>query len=96
MFGWLRWLARLIWGPRDPKGLVVHEYGRYVHRPVIQRALAKVMGITQGELVGLIKREEIILNGDPLDLTHLVLRMESGDYEIKQPTQNKVWRFFIG
>lgn len=90
-----KFLGKLRWWKKDSKNFSVHEYGRYVHKPIRQRALSCVMGISQGDLVNLVRQTQVELNGTPLDVTHLVLRMESGSYEIKIPSQNRIWRFFI-
>lgn len=87
-----KWLINKLGRKKSPE---IHDYGRYINKPVIQRALAMVMNISQNDLVGLVGKTDVYLNDDKLDLTHLVLRMESGGYKIKIPAQNKVWRFFI-
>ena len=94
MIKWARKVLR--WRRERPEDPVVHDYGRYVHKPVIQRAVAMVMGIDQGQLVSLVDKSEVYLNEDKLERTQLVLRLPAGQYEIKIPEQNKVWRFFIG
>tara|TARA_R110002094_G_scaffold201798_2_gene173198 strand:+ start:2479 stop:2763 length:285 start_codon:yes stop_codon:yes gene_type:complete len=92
-----KWLGKLKWWKQSKSSdLVVYDYGRYLYKPVTQRALAEVMGMTQTALVALVRDSEVRLNNSPLDLTHLVLRLESGDYEIVAPSLGKVWRFFIG
>ena len=94
MFKWVTKIAQRL--RRDPdRGLAVCEYGQYVHKPVMQRALAMVSGLTQTEFVRLVSHEDVYLNGDKLDVTHLVLRMESGTYRLKIPSLGKVWTFFI-
>ena len=91
-----RWLGKLIkWKQSGSSDLVLHEYGRYVYKPITQRALAEVMGMTQTALVALVRDSTVYLNNSPLDLTHLVLRLESGGYEIRAPELRKVWTFFI-
>lgn len=93
----IKWaLKALRWRRERKSDPVVYDYGRYLYKPVIQRAVAEVMGITQTELVSLVDRTEVYLNNDKLDRTQLILRMPSGRYEIKVPEQNKVWCFFIG
>ena len=92
-----KWLGKLRWWNQTKHpSLVCHHYGRYLYKPVIQRALAEVMGMTQTDLVALVRDNKVILNDSPLDSTHLVLRLESGNYEIKVPALAKVWTFFIG
>lgn len=92
-----KWLGKLKWWKQSKSpDLVVYDYGQYVYKPVTQRALAEVMGMTQTALVALVRDSEVRLNNSPLDLTHLVLRLESGGYEVKAPTLGKVWTFFIG
>jgi hypothetical protein len=83
------------WFKGTTQGPDVCEYGAYLYRPVIQRAVANVMGLSEPQLVSLIDSEEVQLNNLTLDKTHLVLRLESGQYEIKIPSQNRIWRFFI-
>ena len=90
-----KWLGKLKWWTKRSEDLVVYDYGQYVYKPVTQRALAEVMGMTQTALVALVRGSEVRLNDSPLDPTHLVLRLESGSYEIKAPGLRKVWTFFI-
>tara|TARA_R110000824_G_scaffold116426_1_gene267844 strand:+ start:1034 stop:1318 length:285 start_codon:yes stop_codon:yes gene_type:complete len=93
----LKWLGKLKWWKQSKSpDLVVYDYGRYLYKPVTQRALAEVMGLTQTDLVTLVRDGEVRLNDSPLDSTHLVLRLESGNYEVVAPSLGKVWRFFIG
>ena len=94
----LKWLSKLKWWKQAKHpSLICHHYGRYVYKPVVQRALAEVMGgMNQTDLIALVCDGQVILNDSPLDSTHLALRLESGNYEIKVPALAKVWTFFIG
>jgi hypothetical protein len=94
MFKWLGKLA--IWRRHKQTDTTVCDYGRYVHKLVIQRALSQIMGITQTDLVRLVKEDEVYLNDDLLEATSLVGRLSSGQYSIKMPSQKKIWLFFVG
>lgn len=95
----LKLLGKLVWWRQAQQEPVVtiYEYGRYVYKPVLQRALSEVMGMTQTELVNRMQNSgmEVYLNDDLLHPSHLVLRLEAGSYEVKVPSLNKAWRFFI-
>lgn len=95
----LKWLGKMRLWRRDEKepAVTVHDYGRYVYKPVLQRALSEVMGMSQTELVNRMRNSgmEVYLNGGSLDVTHLVLRLESGNYKVEVPSLRKVWTFFI-
>lgn len=76
----------------------VHEYGQYSYKPVIARAISAVVGVSQAEVCNWVAdpEVEIYLNEDLLQGANWArVRLESGDYEIKIPSQAKVWRFFI-
>jgi hypothetical protein len=95
-----KWLSRLkIWRRESQdEGPTVHEYGRYVYKPVIARALSEVIGVSQAEVCDWIASPgvDLFLNDELIQgATWARRRLESGDYEIKIPLQNKVWRFFI-
>jgi hypothetical protein len=95
-----KWLSKLkIWkrSSSTPPEITTYDYGRYVYKPVAQRALSEVMGMSQTELVNRMTNGgmEVYLNEDSLDVTHLVLRLESGSYEVWVPELSKIWRFFI-
>lgn len=93
----IKWVAKLAQKlRRDPeRSFAVCDYGRYVHKPVMQRALSMVTGMTQTEFVRLVSNSDVYLNDDKLDVTHLVLRMEAGQYRVKIPSRETVWTFFI-
>lgn len=93
-----KWLGKLKWWNSAGGSLAVHEYGRYVYKPVVARALSVVMNISQHELVEWIQNPDIdiYLNKDLIQGTRWARqRLESGGYEIKIPQMNKIWRFFI-
>ena len=76
----------------------VHEYGQYSYKPVIARAISAVVGVSQAEVCNWIADPaiEVFLNDDLLQGANWArMRLESGGYEIKIPSQCKVWRFFI-
>tara|TARA_R110002094_G_scaffold202613_1_gene173752 strand:+ start:2511 stop:2804 length:294 start_codon:yes stop_codon:yes gene_type:complete len=95
-----KWLGKIAWWkPKsEDSGLVVHEYGRYLHKPVTCRAIAMVTRVPDIELELAIINEwyEVYLNGSRVLLGDLQTRLESGGYEIKIPSKNKAWTFFIG
>lgn len=95
-----KWLGKLkIWRRKSQsQSEVVHEYGRYVYKPVIARAMSAVIGVSQAEVCSWIASPEInvFLNDELIQgATWAMRRLESGNYEIKIPSQGKVWTFFI-
>ncbi len=93
-----KWLTKVKWWRRGPKGPVVHDYGQYVFKPVISRAISVVVNVSQAEVMSWVQDPEIdlYLNDELIVGTHWTRRrLESGNYEIKIPSQDKVWRFFI-
>lgn len=94
-----KWLGKVkFWKQQEPEGPAVHEYGQYVHKPVIARALSVVIDVSQAELCSWISDPEIeiFLNEELIQGAQWARRrLESGDYEVKIPSQDKVWRFFI-
>lgn len=93
-----KWLSKIKLWRRKLEGPVVHEYGRYVYKPVIARALSVVIGVSQAEVCSWISdpKIDLFLNDELIQGTQWARRrLESGGYEIKIPSQNKVWRFFI-
>jgi len=94
-----KWLTKIKLWRREPEGPVVHEYGRYLYKPVIARAISVVVGVSQAEVCSWVQNPEIdlYLNDELIQGASWALkRLESGNYEIKIPSQDKVWRFFIG
>ena len=93
-----KWLGKIRLWQRSPTGPLVAEFGQYVHKPVIARAISVVIGVSQAEVCAWIVNPEIdvFLNEELLQgASWARRRLESGDYEIKIPSQDKVWRFFI-
>lgn len=93
-----KWLGKIRLWQRSPTGPLVTEFGQYVHKPVIARAISVVIGVSQAEVCAWIVNPEIdvFLNEELLQgASWARRRLESGDYEIKIPSQDKVWRFFI-
>lgn len=95
----LKWLGKLVsYGRRSLQGYVVYDYGQYLYKPVVPRAVAEVIGISQTELRSWIDDSEIeiYLNRDLIQGVRWAgARLESGNYEIKIPSQKKLWTFFI-
>ena len=93
-----KWLGKVIKWQGKPEGLSVTNYGRYVFKPIVARAISVVMDVSQAEACAWVAdpKIDVYLNGELLQGAQWAQkRMESGDYEIKIPSQNKVWRFFI-
>lgn len=94
-----RWLGRLTtWRRKEPNGPLVTEFGKYEYKPVMARVLSVVMDISQAEVVAIIANPhiEILLNDKVIQGSSWAReRLESGAYEIKILSQDKIWRFFI-
>lgn len=90
-----KWLSKIRSWRQTSEDAVVYDYGRYVYKPVVARALSEVIGVAQVEVCAWIVDPEVdvYLNDELIKDTHG--RLESGGYKIKIPSQNKVWRFFI-
>lgn len=80
---------------QSPPPPAVHEYGRYVYKPVVERTLAEVIGVCKEDIVQLVREGKVILNGETLSVADLSRRLESGDYEVHFPAKRHIWRFFI-
>lgn len=94
----LKWIRRIRKWQRRLEGPVVHDYGKYEYKPVIARALSVVIGVSQAEVCAWVADPEInVFVNDELiqGASWARRRLESGDYEVKIPSQDKVWRFFI-
>jgi len=93
-----KWLTKAKWWRCGSEGFIVNDYGQYVFKPVIARVISVVIGVSQTEVCAWIADPEIniFLNEELIQGAQWARRrLESGDYEIKIPSQNKVWRFFI-
>ena len=93
-----KWLVKAKLWRRGPEGPVVNDYGHYVFKPVIARAMSEVVGVSQAEVCSWVQNPEIdlYLNDELIQGAQWARRrLESGNYEIKIPSQGKVWRFFI-
>jgi len=93
----LKWLGKLKWWRSKETGPIVYEYGRYLHKPTVIRTLSMVINISPEELFRIVEQDKVYLNDELIQVQQLAMhfRLESGHYEIKIPTNNKVWRFFI-
>ncbi len=101
MFKWLSklWKRGSSEGQNRSTGPLVIDYGQYQHKPVIARALSVVIGVSQSELCAWVANPAIsvYLNDELLQGAQWARRrLESGQYEVKISTQDKIWRFFIG
>ncbi len=93
-----KWLGKLKWWKAEDDDTSVHEYGQYVYKPVIARALSVVLDVPQSQIVEWVQDPavSIYLNDELISGTRWTRqRLESGGYEIKIPQRNKIWRFFI-
>ncbi len=93
-----KWLSKIRLWRQKSKETVVYDYGRYVYKPVIARALSVVLERSQAEVVAWVADPgvQIYLNDRLIQGANWTReRLESGSYEIKIPSQYKVWRFFI-
>jgi hypothetical protein len=95
-----KWLGKLkIWKQKEPDGPAIHEYGRYLYKPVLARAISAVVGVSQPQVCAWVQDPniQIYINDELLQgMEWARRRLESGNYEIKITQQNKIWRFFIG
>jgi len=95
----LKWAGKIRewWRGSSDSPVTIHTYGRYSHKPVLGRALSMVMNVCDAELCAWTNDPEIevYLNNTLVQESRLLERLEAGSYEIKLPSQNKVWRFFI-
>ncbi len=90
----LKWLFRLLRRRVRPPKIIDH--GRYVYKPVIARALSVVMNISQAEVVALVISKKIYFNGQQLQPNFAATtRLHSGSYEVKIPSQNRLYKFYI-
>lgn len=98
MIKWIGKIKQKIWRQDLNQDFTISNYGQYVHKPVISRAISVVVGISQEELCSWIENPEIkvYLNGEQIQgATWALRRLEAGNYEIKIPSHNKIWTFFI-
>jgi hypothetical protein len=95
-----KWLGKIrLWRRESaPDPYIILEYGQYVHKPVVARAVSMIMGVSQDELCSWINDPEmdLFLNDELIQGSEgAQRRLGSGSYEIKIPSQRRVWRFFI-
>ena len=96
MFKWIGRLKR--WRQKEVGAPIVHEYGRYVFKPIVLRALSVVLEQDQSVVTAWVADPniDIYLNNQLIQGTDWAcVRMESGGYRVEIPSQNKVWSFFI-
>lgn len=95
MFSLLRRLYKRFTRTAQPQ---IFEYGRYLHKPTVSRAVCMVMDISYEELVNIINsNERIYLNDDVVggETIGVLARLHAGDYTISMPSRNQIWTFFI-
>ena len=95
-----KWIGKIrLWRrEKEEEPVVVHDYGVYVYKPVMIRAVAMVMGVPQDAVRSWVDDPEVdlSLNGELIQGAGWDRRrLGSGNYEIKIPSRNKAWRFFI-
>ena len=95
LLGKLKW-----WKKREPDGPAFHDFGQYVYKPVIARALSVVMDESQEQIAIWVQdpNVQITLNDEPVEGMRWALRrLESGTYTVKMSRDgvDKIWRFFI-
>jgi len=91
-----KWLGKILRRKTRAKPLEIINYGRYLHRPVLLRALSVVMNISQDEILSLIKGKGIYCNEEYLQQGFIAtLRLHSGRYQIRVPSQNRLYKFYI-
>lgn len=101
MFQWLNKLK--FWKQSKSQNVIKQEpvicdYGQYVHKPVVARALSVVLDVSQSEICNWIAdpNTEVFLNDELLVGAQWARRrLESGSYEVRIPSQDKIWTFFI-
>lgn len=87
IFGWGRNKA-----PDTPKTI---EFGRYLHKPVTERALQFVTGYEIGHFLLLVATRQLKLNGELVEEDRFSDRLEAGQYVISHVDGSLNWRFFI-
>lgn len=87
----LKWLKGLF----SKKKTTVYHYGRYELKPVTDRALSVVMGISKEQLEKLVRAKKLTLNEAVLYPNDLGSRLESGSYQITLFASKQVWHFHI-
>jgi len=96
VFKWIGKLKR--WRQKEVGAPIVHEYGRYVFKPIVLRALSVVLGQDQTVIITWVASPDIdiYLNNRLIQGEDWAkVRLESGGYKVEIPSQNKVWSFFI-
>jgi hypothetical protein len=87
------------WGKKDikkqPDPPKVVEFGRYLHKPVTERAVLMVTGYEPGHFAFLIATRQLKLNGKLIEEDRFSERLESGQYVISHVDGSRTWRFFI-
>lgn len=78
--------------PDQPK---VVEFGRYLHKPITERAVLFVTGYEPGHFAYLVATRQLKLNGRLLEEDRFSDRLESGQYVISHVDGTLSWRFFI-
>lgn len=89
----LKWL----FGKKKSKLMAptVINFGRYLHKPVMERAVLYVTGLDFQTFVSLIANKKILINKQELSTNRLFERLESGSYEIIRLDTDTRWHFFI-
>ena len=88
-------LKKLLGIFRRKKSASYINYGRYINKPVLYRALEIVMSVDQRQINWLINNRFLTLNGEEVTITHLKNRLHSGQYVLKSTFSNEIWGFRI-
>jgi len=90
----LKWLGKLRLWRRESNDSVVHDYGQYVNKPVMSRALAMVMNVDAEQLDKMIWDDVgVSVNGVRVSPVGVEQRLHSGAYKVIRGST--IWTFFI-
>lgn len=89
----LKWL----FGKKKEKPMAptVINFGRYLHKPVMERAVSYITGLDFSTFTSLVANRKLLVNGQALLENRLLERLESGSYEIIRLDTETRWLFFI-
>ena len=90
MFGWLANKNKA-----KERPLNYYNRGRYLHKPVIGRALCVVVETTAPRIEELINSQSISINGEIICARDLDRRLESGNYSVTILDENARYEFYI-
>jgi hypothetical protein len=90
MFSWFK-------KKKIPPGVkpVLTNYGRYIYKPVLGRALRMVLNTDDAGLYALIKDSLLLLNNSKITADQLNDRLHSGQYLVERIDNHNSWSFYI-